>query len=208
MKLRLRIVPSMLAALAYAGSAQAAFISSGVVNIDIPDNLEGISVDILTGSTGAGPLAGADINFFFDGAGISNDADGAAASPSLEFVRVGGGTLDTAANLPLGTVINASSTFASGFGGSSDHINNTFTDGVPGYLGFSLDDGGTTLFGWMEVTLTPNTGGGTIHEWGYHDQGFQATAGVPEASEALVIMCGLTGLVFGGRRRRREAAKA
>ena len=120
---------------------------------------------------------------------------------------MGTGTLDTAANLAPGTIVDAGSTFASGYGGSVDHIGTEFSDGVPGYLGFSLDDGGTTLFGWIEVTFTANTPGGFVHAWGYDDSGNAIIVGstVPEASEALVIMCGLTGLVFGGRRRKRSA---
>jgi hypothetical protein len=60
----------------------------------------------------------------------------------------------------------------------------------------------------MQVTLTANTLGGMVHEWGYDDSGSAVIVGstVPEASESLGILCGLSGLVFGGRRRKRRTA--
>ena len=58
----------------------------------------------------------------------------------------------------------------------------------------------------MHVTLEANVAGGVIHEWAYNTTGGSILVGVPEASESLVIMAGLTGLIFGGRRRKRETA--
>ena len=155
-------------------------------------------------------MVGGDINFFFGGVGVTNDADSGASSPSLEFARTGTGTLDTAANLAPGTILGSGSghLFASGYGGSVDHLGATFTAGEPGYLGFVLDDGGTSLFGWMEVTFTANTPGGLVHQWGYQTSGGPILVGsaVPEASESLVLMAGLSGLLLGTRRRKRATA--
>ena len=53
------------------------------------------------------PAAGANINLFFGGAGISNDADAVATSPTLQFFRVGSNNNDAAKNLPLGTEMDA-----------------------------------------------------------------------------------------------------
>lgn len=198
------LFPALLAGVlvSFAGPASATIIYLAGMEIPIATGLEGTSVDLETGTEGA--LAGADANFFFGGAGISNDAFPGASVPTWQPVRTGTGNLDTVENLAFGAPVNAASTFGSGFGGSGDpnaHLGTTFTDGVPGYIGFSLDTGTGTVYGWMGVTLTANAPGGLIHEWAYEDSGAEITVGaVPEPGVSLLGLLSLGALCL--RRKR------
>jgi hypothetical protein len=62
-------------------------------------------------------------------------------SPQIHPVRIGTGFFDSVANLSLGATMGAPSSYASGFGGSGNHIPAEFPAGTPGYLGFSLETG-------------------------------------------------------------------
>lgn len=170
------------------------------VDIPIPTNFEGVYVDLDSGATDTAPFAGGDANFFFGGTGIGNDAS-AAAAPSWQPVRVAADSMATVANLAPGTLVNSSSLFGSGFGGSSDHIGSQFTAGSQGYIGFSLDSGSGPLYGWMRVTLNPNTSEGTIHTWAIQNNGSEIAVGVPEPGSSLLALLGVGGLLL--RRRRR-----
>jgi hypothetical protein len=118
---------------------------------------------------------------------------------------VGAGNLDVVDNLTVSSLVSSASTFGTGFGGSGDpnpHLGVTFTDGVPGYLGFSLETGTGTVYGWMQVTLTSNVAGGVIHEWAYEDSGSSILVGaVPEPGVALLGLLSTGALCF--RRKRR-----
>ena len=147
-------------------------------------------------------LAGAHANFFFGGAGISNDADLSISSPIWQPVRTGTGNLDPVDNLALGSTVGPASTFGSGYGGSGSpnaHLANTFTDGEEGYIGFSMDIGGSTHYGWMHVVLEDNEAGGRILRWGYDDTADTPVL-VPEPTVPLLSLLSLGGLAF--RRRR------
>ena len=200
-------LPTFLTAL---GSCLVTFSHGAVVafanqNISIPSNFEGIYVNLETGATSTAPATGYDINFFFGGLGISNDADDAAGAPSVQFLRVGVGNFDAAKNSAYNDTIDGSSaSYSTGFGGSgspNSHLGggvNQFPEGSKGFLGFSLDIGGNTHYGFMEVTLT-NNGSGIIHSWSYEDVPNTAIVVVPEPSISLLGVIGLAALF---RRRR------
>ena len=123
-------------------------------------------------------------------------------------LRVGIGNLDAARRSRGNDVIDGSSaSFATGFGGSgspNDHLGtgpDNFEDGVPGFLGFSLDQsgsGGGTVYGYFDVTLTDN-GAGVIHSWYYDDSGAGILV-IPEPASASLSLLGVAALVW--RRRR------
>ena len=176
-------------------------------NISIPNTFEGISIDLETGdvSTTLQGLPGGDANFLFGGQEVSNDADETAASPSWQPVRSGTGNTDALRNLGVGTTVDASSTVASGFGGSGSPNSHfpEFTSGVPGNIGFSLETGAGKRFGWMRVTLQNNNQpGGTIHAWAIEDSGDPIVVGaIPEPGSTLLSILGL-GTLFLRRRRK------
>ena len=180
-------------------------------DIPIPANFAGVSVDLETGasSTDLAGLPDGDANFFFGGAEISNDADATALSPSWQPVRTGSGNTDPIAALTLGTTVDGSSTYASGFGSSGDvsaHFP-PFAAGSQGYIGFELtpNGGGGPLYGWMLVTLQTDASDleGTIHSWAYEDQAGVpiAVGAIPEPGSAGLGLLGLAALAM--RRRRR-----
>lgn len=170
-------------------------------DVPIPSDPAGVYVDLSTGATGTAPFAGADANLFFGGFVVGNDADlPAVPSPSWQPVRLGTDNFATIANLPFGTWVDAASPMGADFGGSFDHVGTEFTEGVSGYIGFSLDEGGGPLFGWMRVTLE-FAGGGTIHEWAYEDTETHIPVGLPEPTTGVLALLGLSTLAL--RRRRR-----
>jgi hypothetical protein len=128
--------------------ARADVIYSNLLNTPIPLDFTGVTIAIGNG----------EINPFFGGVGVANDAD-------LQPFRLGTNGLDTIRNFSHGTFIDISNTsLASGPGGSQDHLGTTFTAGQEGYMGFKLDN---NKYGWVRVVFTNNTGGALIKDWSY-----------------------------------------
>jgi autotransporter-associated beta strand protein len=180
----------ILMALSPLRSATADTIYSNLRNISIPTGFTGVYLDIDTGVTGGSTFTGWDINPFFGGVAIGN-------SPAFQPVRVGTGNLDRVLNLAPGSVISGSLIYSSGFGGSGnighEHIGagaDQFQVGAEGYLGFKFTTNTSTgpFYGWMRVTLTNNTAGAMIKDWGYDDAGGTIAVGRVQQSEALLGM--------------------
>lgn len=205
----------LLSAAVYLGMALSSASSAAIVaffgqNIAIPNSYAGVSVDLETGntSTALAGVSGGDANFYYGGAGISNDGSSAAVASSWQPVRTGSINTDPVANLGINTVVDSSSVYSSGFGGSETHFDSQFTSGTPGYIGFSLviDDPGMpgtdkTVYGWMQVTLQDNDGVGVLHSWAYDDSGGSILVGVPEPG---ISVLGFLGLALAMRRQRRD----
>ena len=205
--------PIYLAALAAGLSLLAASTASSAVlyfagpAIPIPTTVDGVSINLETGaSANTNDLAGAHVNFTWGGAVVGNDADSSATVPIFQPVRTGTGIFDTIDNLAAGTAVDASSTFATGYGGSGDpnaHLGTTFTVGTSGYIGFSIETAGGTNYGWMRVTLQPNVAGGFVHEWAYEltpGQALEVGSVIPEPSTGLLALLAAGGVLF--RRKR------
>ena len=204
---RCTIIPSIFACLTVCAplcvSAQTTIVYSGIKNLVIPTNFDGIYLDIDTGNTGGPELAGLDINPFFGGLGIAN-------TPNFQPVRSGTNQMDPYVNLAPGTVVNETLTFSSGDGGTDrTHIgvsSSQFQASVAGYIGFEFtpNAGGGVRYGWMRITLTPNTTGAIIHDWAFESTGEQIYVGmtaVPEPSSSLLLS--LASAAFLVRRRRK-----
>lgn len=194
-----------LCSLLLAAQAHGAVIYSGLQNIAIATTFGGTNVDVEDTNNatnhGTGTIVGSDVNFFFGGVGFMNEAN---------FQPVRASSLDAFSaitNLAYGTLINGTSTFATGAGGSGDlgseHVGfsgGQFQPFTEGYVGFRLSG---SYYGWMRVTLTFDEPGGIIHDWAYDDTGASILAGiVPEPSRAMLLMLGL---MVGVMRRRRSA---
>ena len=140
--------------------AGAATIYSGLLNTTIPNDFDGVTINI----------AGGTANFFFGGVGVANNS-------LLQPFRDGTANTDTLLNFSVGSVLGSSTTnldALNGSGGSSDHVNSTFTAGTEGYIGFKLNGAN---YGWMRVLLTDNTGGAKILEWAYDDSAANVSVG-------------------------------
>ena len=155
-------------------------IYSGLQDISIPANYDGVFLNVETGAWNTdtlSPQSGWDINPFFGGSVLWN-------SPAFQPVRSGTDSLDAVLNLAAGTVVNSGSVYSTfvqqtggqnvggpGYGGSQTHIGagvGQFADGVEGYFGFKINGAN---YGWMRVVFTNNTSGAMIKEWAYENTG-------------------------------------
>ena len=198
-----RLIAFVILSFAIRHSANAAVIYSGVKDLAIPTNLNGIYINIDTGASSTSAITGWDINPFFGGAGVAN-------SSAFQPARLASGNLDPALRLNLGGVVGAALTYSSGFGGSGDPIShlgaaaNQFQVSSEAYLGFrfNTDASAGPFYGWIRVVFTNNTSGGLIKDWAYDDTGSAITIeSVPEPSRAVL---GLFGLLALNLRRRRS----
>lgn len=86
-----------------------------------------------------------------------------------------------------------------------------FTEDTPGYIGFSFQRSGTTLYGWAKLTVTPGVDGDdnpivtglTISEWSYDTLGNPISVPVPEPALTAVLTLGTCGLAWRRRRQRK-----
>lgn len=190
-------------------SAYSVIHFSGIQNIMIPTDFDGIYLDIETGNTATSDsLANWDINFIFGGEGIGTNS-------GFNPIKTGVNPTDPIRNLSFGTEIDANSEFYGGeFTGSSTHMGNgveQFESGTPGYIGFLFvsDLTGETMVGSMHVTLYNDGTPGTIHHWAWEDEADSIIVGaIPEPARASLFVAMLALLVLAVvRLRRRNVSK-
>jgi autotransporter-associated beta strand protein len=155
--------------------ASAAIIYSGLRDLAIPTNFDGIYLNIQTGVTSGAEFAGWHINPFFGGVGVAN-------SPDFQPARTGTGNVDPIVRYNVGDNLGGSLLYSTDYGGSDSHLgagSNQFGIGQEGYLAFRLITNGglSTYYGWMRVVFTANTGGALIKDWAYDDSGGSLVAG-------------------------------
>ena len=74
-----------------------------------------------------------------------------------------------------------------------------------GYIGISIEDGGQTYYGWIEISVDADNAGATISRYAIETEaGVAATAGVPEPSSLACLAVGAAGLL--GWRQRKKIA--
>jgi hypothetical protein len=196
------MVLGVLLLLAVCLPARAAVVYSGIQNLTVPITLDGLFLNVATGSTtGTYPADWNNKPYFNPFYG------GVAVATSDLFLPVIMGA-DQLVNVTYSSLIDDTLNYAVGESGSSTHIGagaGQFVLNTQGYVGFEFQAtvGGPTMFGWARVTFA-NTGGGTIHDWAYNDSGYGILAGtllvVPEPQRALLIFGGLLMPVFVRRR--------
>jgi MYXO-CTERM domain-containing protein len=177
---------AVVAWLAGLAMSSAAIIYSGLRDLAIPTNFDGIYLDIETGVSSGAEFVGWDINPFFGGVGVAN-------SPDFQPARTGTGNGDPIVRYNVGNTLGGSLLYSTDFGGSDSHLgagSNQFGIGQEGYLAFRLITNGglSTFYGWMRVVFTANTGGALIKDWAYEDSGGALVAGrVQQAPPALGV---------------------
>lgn len=181
-----------------------AIVYSGLQNIPIATNFDGTTLDVDTGTTSTVLGSGWDVNFFFGGYGIANSA-------AFQPVRASTSNMSAVLNLAAGTLVDATSTFSTGEGGSDSHMGaglGQFQSGTDGYIGFTFTTNSNAgpYYGWMRVALTYNSSGAFIRDWAFDDTGLGLNVGsliaVPEPGRALLL--GIAGIGIVLRRRRQS----
>ena len=165
------------ASLGVGTEASAAIVYSGVVNLPIPVNIDGVYLNVVTGATGSAgsAVAGWDINPYSATALTWFNAVGTG------MVRGVGGSTTLVDNLAFGYLVNASSPNYGG--GSSESTGPTaFTfNSENNLVGFRFlnESTGATNYGWLRIGLGPSFNDPTrrIIEYAYDDSGAGIMAG-------------------------------
>jgi uncharacterized protein (TIGR03382 family) len=191
------------ATVGFVQNAEAAIVSSGPVNINIPSNTDGVYLNVVTGVSGglASGVAGWDVNPW-----SSSALNFFNPSAPAGGVYSRGGAAAGVANLTAGYTIDASNIWTSGAistnAGWAAVLNSS--DNIIGFRFQNEANGNATHYGWMRISLAGSTFAQprAIVEYAYEDQagvGIQAGA-VPTPGTAALLALGAVGMA--GRRRK------
>lgn len=203
----MKCISLILIAWLFACSAHGAVIYSGEQNISVPQNLDGIYLNVVTGATSISNTPPGDwttapwINPIFGGVSLGGS----------ELLRMATDGSSRAVNQAIGAIIDSGDTFAIGESGSTTHVGpagDQFQLNAQGLLGFVMQTttGGPLRYGWLRIAIN-NTGAGNILDWAYDDSATSIQAGwtgatlVPEPSRVILLLLGLHGML---QRRRRQ----
>lgn len=181
--------------------ADAAIVWSGVVNIAIPSNADGVFLNVITGQSGAtgNGVAGWDIR-----AGSATGLSFLGPTASTYVTGLGSSTL-LIDNLAQGSLIGAAATFGAG---SVETEGSTafFPGSMSNLVGFRFvnESTGLTHYGWMRVLLGGNGLGDqprSIIEYAYENvAGIGIGAGQIVPAPGAIALLAIAGAA--GRRRR------
>ena len=208
-----------LAAPALAPSANAAVIYVNPPDITVPNNIDGIYFNLVTGVTGtsAAAVPGYDLNPYNNGAGFTLYG---AASPSGVLATGTPGTTAIAQRLTGGEIIGP--TPAMGFYNQFQTVGTLFqaTPGIA-FVGirFLNESTGVIDYGWVRFMTSAGSGTSlgfpaSILDYAYENTGLsifagQMTSAVPESGEtATMLSLGLLALGAVGLRRWRDDKQA
>ena len=191
---------AVAASMGAAHQASAAIVSSGPVNIVIPDNIDGIYMNVVTGATGTtGAVAGWDINPYSAAVGQFN-----LWGPTTTTWFSAGGVVGGPYNLPAATAIGGPDTGFFRPGGSVNVGLEFALNSSNNLFGFRfVNEANASLvhFGWIRIAAGATAGERAIVEYAYESEaGVSIGAGVVPAPGAAA-MFGAAGLLVARRRR-------
>ena len=184
---------AVVAVVGGAQKAEAAVVYSGPLNIAIPNTIDGLYINLVTGAaTTPASNPGYDLNPYVSG-GNWNMFEGTGCT------EIGVGTTFTA--LSAGTPIDGTGAFING-----SIFPAAF--GTTAILGvrFLRESDSATLFGWVRLTLPGSpfaTGAGTLVDYAYENTGAGINAGAttPAPTAGMAVLA-LGGVGMLGRRRK------
>ena len=193
--------------------AQAAVIVSNV-SISVPNNIDGVYINVVTGATGASSTAvpGYDINIYNNGAGVTFYG---AASPSGILATGTPGTLAVARDLTAGTVIDSTGQY-----NQFQTVGTLFQVAGNHILGFRFlnESTGVEDYGYARITTSSGSGTSlgfpaTITQLVYDNSGASLTVAgtttpaVPEPATWAMMIGGFGAIGVAARRGRKVMTK-
>ncbi len=164
------------------------------LNMVVPNNIDGLYVNVETGGTGAtgGAIAGWDINPY--GASTTTMSWFNATGSGMVQGLGQGGTTSATASLSVGSLVGAASVF--GNTASSPTAGGWMLNSV-NYFGFKfLNAAGQVRYGYGSMTMGATMGVRTLNFVAFEDNG----GGISVPAPSAIALLGLAGLA--GRRRR------
>lgn len=208
---RLALVVPAIACLLLCGRADGAILYSGVQDISIPADFNGVYLDFAdytdatSFTTSSTEPANWDFNLFYGGAALGNSDTFAPVTATATT------NADVVNQTPWVDTITAGDNYPSSFSGSTGHMGTEFVSGNQGIIGFKIKDASFTttapgydVFGFMRVTLRDDGSVGTIHDWWWEDSGGSITV-IPEPGAVGVTAAFLLSGLLLHRRRRKSA---
>ena len=180
-------------------TAEADIVYSGPVNIAVPDNIDGVYMNVVTGQSGTagGSVAGWDINPYSSPNGNFN----LWGPDATTWFNVAGQYIQ-----PTGTIVDNTGTFGRPGGGNISAQVALNSD--QNYLGFEFINealGGQTQYGWIQFQFGATAGSRSIIGYAYENSGGGIAIGdigaIPEPSTFGLLALGAIGLTTLRRRR-------
>lgn len=192
------------AALLAMAPAHATLVYSGPVNIAIPDNIDGIYLNVVTGASGTTAVSGWDINPYSALAGQFN-----LWGPTTTTWLATSGVIDGPYPLAANTSIGPGGAFFRP--GGNINVGTTVQLNTVNLFGFQFANeaaGGATNYGWVAISFGATAGSRSIVGYAYDNAGLAVQAGVvPEPATYALWLAGLAA-VGGLASRRRKSAQA
>ncbi len=199
---------AVTALMALAAPAQAVIVSSGPVSIAIPDDIDGVYLNVVTGAFGAAPPAGWDLNPY---SALSGQFNLWGATTTTWFSPNGTGNgVDGTYPLAAGTMIAGPTTSFFRTGGALD-VGTQVTLNATNLFGFRFANeaqAGANNFGWVAIRFDADAGTRRITSFAYQNDGSGIMAGVvPEPGTYAMMALGLAAMGgFVARRRKQDQA--